>query len=241
MTKDPARSKGEFLANPTLKKIPLFSGLEDRGLQKVDGICRRQLFRKNQLLFRQGETAQGFYVVETGRIKVYRLSLQGQEYVMRIVGPGETLAEAAVFSGDAYPASAEALEPSKVYYISKADFLTLIREDPQLALNMMTGLSLLLRDLAQQVDDLSLKEVPGRLARFLLTEAEKATPLPQDGLELTLPLRKNVLASRLGTIGETLSRTLNKLQQKGLIEIRKNVVKILHLQRLRQIAEGGKL
>jgi len=224
-----------------LKRNPLFSGLDESGLQKIKGIAALHSFKKGNILFSQGDGAHGFYLVINGKVKIYRLSPNGQEYVMRVVGPGETIAEAAVFSGKTYPASAEALEDSRLYYLKKTDFVALIRESPQLALNMMTGLSLLLRQLAQQVEDLSLKEVSARLARFLIEEAEKISPVPADGLKIPLDMKKNLLASRLGTIGETLSRTLAKMKQKEIIHINKDIITVRSFQALKEIAEGLKL
>lgn len=224
------------------KKYPLFIGLDEKGIKKVEGIANLKAIKKGAVLFTQGDGAHGFYLVISGKIKIYRLSPQGQEYIMRIVGPGDTVAEAAVFSGNNYPASAEAIEDSSLYYLSKSDFLVLIQESPQLALNMMTGLSQLLRQLAQQVEDLSLKEVSARLARFLLEEAQKVSQgLAHDGLKIPLALKKSLLASRLGTIGETLSRTLAKLKQKEVIDIQKNVIILKNVQFLREIAEGLKI
>jgi CRP/FNR family transcriptional regulator, dissimilatory nitrate respiration regulator len=224
-----------------LKQNPLFSGLDEKGLQKVEGIIASKKVKKGSVLFSQGDGAHGFYLVIAGKIKIYRISPQGQEYIMRIVGPGDTIAEAAVFSGKNYPASAEALEESSLYYVAKTDFLALIHETPQLALNMMTGLSLLLRQLAQQVEDLSLKEVSARLARFLLEEAERLAPIPVNGMEIPLTLKKSLLASRLGTISETLSRTLAKMKQRECIEISKNVIVLKNVQAVKEIAEGLKL
>jgi len=224
-----------------LKRNPLFCGLDEDGLQKVKGIAAHHFFKKGHILFSQGDGSHGLYLVIKGKIKIFRLSPNGQEYVMRIVGPGETIAEAAVFSGKTYPASAEALEDSRLYYFNKPDFLSLIRESPQLALNMMTGLSLLLRELAQQVEDLSLKEVSARLARFLMEESRKISPIPVDGLKIPLEMKKNLLAGRLGTIGETLSRTLSKMKQKEIIDIHKDIIIIRSFQALKEIAEGLKL
>lgn len=224
-----------------LKRNPLFSGLDEAGIHKVKGITVLQTIKKGEILFSQGDGAHGFYLVAHGKIKIYRMSPQGQEYVMRIVGPGETIAEAAVFSGKTYPASAEALEDSRLYYLKKSDFLALIQESPQLALNMMTGLSLLLRQLAQQVEDLSLKEVSARLARFLLEEAQNSSAIPTDGQKIHLKIKKSLLASRLGTIGETLSRTLTKMKQKEIIDINKEIITIRSLPALKEIAEGLKL
>jgi CRP/FNR family transcriptional regulator, dissimilatory nitrate respiration regulator len=224
-----------------LKQNPLFSGLDEKGLLRVEGITTLKKIKKGSILFSQGDVAHGFYLVISGKIKIFRLSPQGQEYVMRIVGPGDTIAEAAVFSGKNYPASAEALEDGSLYYLAKTDFLALIQETPQLALNMMTGLSLLLRQLAQQVEDLSLKEVSARLAHFLIEEAERVFPIPINGMQIPLTLKKSLLASRLGTIGETLSRTLAKMKQKEVIDIQKNVICLKNIQALKEIAEGLKI
>jgi CRP/FNR family transcriptional regulator len=224
-----------------LKHNPLFSGLDIDGLKQIERIAHRRNLKKGESLFFQGEEARGFFMVLRGRIKVFRLSPQGQEYVMRVAGSGETLAEAAVFSGKSYPASAEALEDSQLYYFIKSDFIHLIRQEPQLALNMMSGLSLLLRQLAQQVEDLSLKEVSSRLARYILDQAHKGSAPLAEGLQVPLAMKKNLLASRLGTIGETLSRTLAKMKQRGVIEIVKDVVIVRNPELLKEIAAGAKL
>jgi CRP/FNR family transcriptional regulator len=224
-----------------LKINPLFSGLDDEGLLRIKEIAGHREIKKGECLFSQGEEAKGFYLVLQGRIKIYRLSSQGKEYILRIVGPGETLAEAAVFSGKTYPASADCLDDSRLYYLKKCDFVHLIRQDPQLALNMISGLSLLLRNLAQQVEDLSLHEVSSRLARYLLDQADKKNFHLIDGVQIPLEVKKNLLASRLGTIGETLSRTLAKMKQRGLLEIKKDAVIIQNLALLKEVAEGAKL
>ena len=224
-----------------LKINPLFSGLDEEGLLRIKTIAISRQFKKGESLFSQGEEANGFYLVLQGRIKIYRLSPQGKEYILRIVGPGETLAEAAVFSGKTYPAAADSLEESRLYYFKKTDFVHLIRQEPQLALNMLSGLSLLLRNLAQQVEDLSLHEVSSRLARYLLDQVEKNNLTLAKGVQIPLELKKNLLASRLGTIGETLSRTLAKMKQRGLLDIKKDALMIQDPALLKEVAEGAKL
>jgi CRP/FNR family transcriptional regulator, dissimilatory nitrate respiration regulator len=224
-----------------LKSNPLFSGLDGEGLLRIKAIAIARRINKGESLFAQGEEANGFYLVLQGRIKIYRLSPQGKEYILRIAGPGETLAEAAVFSGKTYPAAADSLEESRLYYFRKTDFVHLIRQDPQLALNMISGLSLLLRNLTQQVEDLSLHEVSSRLARYLLDQAHKNNLNLAIGVRIPLDVKKNLLASRLGTIGETLSRTLAKMKQRGLLEINKDALVIQDLDLLKEVAEGAKL
>jgi CRP/FNR family transcriptional regulator, dissimilatory nitrate respiration regulator len=234
------RTKGIGMTDQ-LKINPLFSGLDEEGLLRIKEIASRREIKKGESLFIQGEEAEGFFLVLQGRIKIYRLSPQGKEYILRIVGPGETLAEAAVFSGKTYPASADSLEDSRLYYLKKSDFVHLIRQNPQLALNMISGLSLLLRNLAQQVEDLSLHEVSCRLARYLLEQAVKNGFPLVNGVQIPLEIKKNLLASRLGTIGETLSRTLAKMKQRGLLEIKKDAFIIQDLALLKEVAEGAKL
>lgn len=224
-----------------LKINPLFSGLDEEGLLRIKAIAVARQIKKGESLFVQGEEANGFYLVLQGRIKIYRLSPQGKEYILRIAGPGETLAEAAVFSGKTYPAAADSLEEGRLYYFKKSDFVHLIRQDPQLALNMISGLSLLLRNLAQQVEDLSLHEVSSRLARYLLDQADKNNLTLAKGVRIPLDVKKNLLASRLGTIGETLSRTLAKMKQRGLLEINKDALIVQNLELLKEVAEGAKL
>jgi len=214
--------------------IPLFSGLSDEQLQELATIVLEQVFRRGQTIFLEGDEGSGFYVVKTGKVKIFKLSPDGKEQILHIFGPGEPFAEVPVFAGQRFPANAEALEESRLFFFPRAGFLDLIRRHPSLALNMLAVLSRRLRQLAGLVEDLSLKEVPARLAAYILYQSERQQGVPEFNLEIA----KGQLASLLGTIPETLSRILAKMVKEGLIESSGPRIKIINKGGLQELAAG---
>jgi CRP-like cAMP-binding protein len=218
-----------------IAQIPFFEGLPREQLEDLAMITTDQVFRKGEIIFSEGEEADGFYVALTGRIKVYKLSADGKEQILHFFGPGEPFGEVPVFTGQRFPAHAEAMEESRVLYIPKDSFVDLVKRNPSLALNMLGILSKRLRRFAALIDDLSLKEVPGRLAAYLLylSAQRKGTG------EIELSVTKAQLASLLGTIPETLSRILGKMTAQGLIETDGRRIRILDPQSLQELVESG--
>jgi CRP/FNR family transcriptional regulator, dissimilatory nitrate respiration regulator len=214
--------------------IPLFSGLDEAQLQDLAMIVIDQIFRRGQTIFLEGEEGTGFYVVISGKVKVYKLSPDGKEQILHIFGPGEPFAEVPVFAGQRFPANAEALEESRLFFFPREAFLELIRRHPSLALNMLAVMSRRLRQLAGLVEDLSLKEVPARLAAYLLYQSDRR----EGTVEFELDIPKGQLASLLGTIPETLSRMLAKMVKEGLIESSGPRIKILQRAGLQELAAG---
>jgi len=217
-----------------LKNIPLFAGLGEADLTALETICRLRDCPRGELLFSDGEKAEGFFVVLDGKVKVYKLSAEGKERILHIVHPGGTFAEAAIFGNGLYPAYAEPLLPSRLLFIPKAGFLELLAGNSRIAINMIAGLSRFLRQFAQQIEELTFKDVPARLARYLLdlSRGRAAT--------VELPVSKSQLASNLGTVSETLSRTLRKLIDDDLILVNGKKVQILDAARLEELAEKCK-
>ncbi len=214
--------------------VPLFKGLTREQLEELAMIMTDQQFGRGQTIFSEGDDGVGFYVVLAGLVKIYKLSPEGKEQILHIFGAGEPFAEAAVFMGSPYPAHAMALEQSRVAFFPRASFTDLIRKNPSLAMNMMAALSLRLKQFAHLIEDLSLKEVPGRLAAHLLFLSDQ-----QEGKEeLRLRISKAQLASLLGTIPETLSRILGKMNRQEFIESSGSVIRILDRDRLESLATG---
>jgi CRP-like cAMP-binding protein len=174
-------------------------------------------------------------VVITGRVKIFKLSPEGKEQILHFFGPGEPFGEVPVFAGQHFPANAEALEESRVFFFSRKSFVDLVKRNPSLALNMLAVLSKRLLRFAALIDDLSLKEVPGRLAAYLLYLSDQN----RGSKDLELTITKAQLASLLGTIPETLSRILGKLSSQGLIETDGRRIRILDEEALRDLAESG--
>ena len=215
--------------------IPLFQGFSRGEYEDLAMIVVDQVIRKGQTIFEEGDEGEGFYVVVSGRVKVFKLSPDGKEQILHIFGAGEPFGEAAVFAGEKFPANAEALEESRVFFFPRLAFVELIGQNPSLALNMLAVLSRRLRKLASLVEDLSLKEVPGRLAAYLLYWSEGK----KGDVEVQLEVSKNQLASLLGTIPETLSRILAKLSREGFIKSTgPRQIQLLDRKGLKELASG---
>ncbi|MCK5826339.1 MAG: Crp/Fnr family transcriptional regulator, partial [Desulfuromusa sp.] len=189
----------------SIKQCHLFYGVTEADLQLLVSILRVRKFQKGDLLFAEGAEADGFYIVATGKVKVYKLSADGRERILHVVQPGNSFAEAAIFDDGRYPAFAETLDTSTLLFFPKREFLDLLHCHSQLAINMIAGLSRFLRQFTVQIEDLTFRDVPARLARYLLSLDQSTSP------SVSLPVSKTQLASNLGTTSETLSRTFRKL------------------------------
>jgi CRP/FNR family transcriptional regulator len=232
------RKMGQQKLSEELKQAELFSRLDSNDLTALVEVARTRRLERGEFLFAAGDTAKGFYVLLDGKIKLYKVSSDGKEYILRVVRSGQTFAEAAAFSGLTYPVFAETMSPCRLVYFDVKDFRDLIHRSPQLALNMIATMAALLQSLNQKIEDLSLREVTARLCRHLLKRAQEKHDGVFDGYALQLDTTKSALAARLGTISETLSRTFKKLQQAGLITLDRDVVTLVDSSRVQQIADG---
>jgi len=220
-----------------LKNSLLFSGLTDVDLAELATITVRRRFKKGETLFCEGDQATGFYLLVSGSIKLCRMSHDGREKVLHFVKPRETFAEAAFFGDGKYPAEARAMETGEALYLPKTGFMELMGRNPNFTLNLVVSLSLMLRQFARQIEELAFADVTSRLASFLIRRTdEKATSY--NGITyIDLGIKKGELASRLGTASETISRTLRKLKDEGIIEVQGNRVLIHQMEKLQKLCE----
>ncbi|MBU2552661.1 MAG: Crp/Fnr family transcriptional regulator [Proteobacteria bacterium] len=214
------------------RHLPLFEGLPEDQIQAVQAIAQERTLARGELVFSEGDEGTGFYMVADGRIKIFKLSPEGKEQILHIFGPGEPFGEVAMFAGRHFPAYAEAIEKSAVLFFPRLSLSDLISRNPALALNMLGVLSLRLRRFTNLIEDLSLKEVPGRLAAYLLILSQ----MNQDASDLDLDVSKGQLASLLGTIPETLSRILARMSQQDLIQVDGRRISILDRTALEQLS-----
>ncbi|MDD4732043.1 MAG: Crp/Fnr family transcriptional regulator [Desulfovibrio sp.] len=217
----------------TLDEVALFHGLPHEQIQALSRIAVSRSVAKGEEIFQAGEKAQGFYVVEKGKIKIYRAAMSGKEQIIHVWGPGDALGEVPVFQGSTFPASAQALERSKLLFFRREAFRSLIRKEPDLGMNMIALLAGRLRILVGQVAALSLQEVPQRLAAYLLLLAAG-----QESDTLCLEMAKGQIAAYLGTIQETLSRTLRRMSEQDIIQVNGRHVVLLDMKRLENLAAG---
>jgi CRP-like cAMP-binding protein len=223
-----------------LKRCPLFAGLKEDDLRMIRAIAKPKQVIKKEILFGDGEEAKGFYVLLSGKVKLYKISHEGKEQILHIVSAPDAFAEAALFLEGSYPAFAEALIDSQLLFFPKRDFIQLIERNPQLSINMIVSLSHFLRKFASLIEELSLKEVSSRIAKYLIDLSMKLSKEAKNPMEVELDLSKTQLASKLGTISETLSRTLSKMKAKGIIDVKKNKIFILNRKMLEELASGLK-
>ncbi|MCD6188145.1 MAG: Crp/Fnr family transcriptional regulator [Desulfuromusa sp.] len=217
-----------------IKQCHLFFGVTEMDLQLLLSILRIRKFNKGEILFAEGADAEGFYIVASGKVKVYKLSPDGRERILHVVQAGHSFAEAAIFDDGRYPAFAETLQPSTLLFFPKQEFLDLLHLHSQLAINMIAGLSNFLRQFTVQIEDLTFRDVPARLARYLLSIYDENLAL------ILLPVSKTQLASNLGTTSETLSRTFRKLSDDEIISVQGKKIEILDTDRLFDLAASYK-
>lgn len=198
--------------------------------EKVADIGRLKTFAARESIFAEGEDCKGFYLVLSGAVKLFKLSADGREHVLHLVWPGETFAEASLFSGGSYPAHAEAIRLTRALLFPRAPFLTLLQDSPDVSMRLMGGMAMWLRRLVDQVEFLALKDASSRLAKYLEEEAV------QDRVELQAP--KSVVASHLGMSPETLSRLFYKLEGLGAIRVNGRTIEICDREQLGLVAQG---
>jgi len=206
----------------------LFQGLPEEQLGEIEQIASKKKFKKGEPLFFEGDEGEGFYMVLSGKVKIFKISDSGKEYILHICNPGEMIAEAPVFHGYPFPANAETLEKTKLLFFPRDKFVNLVHKTPSIAINMLGLLSMRLRRFATQIENLSLKEVPSRLAGYLIYSSEEQG----GGDTIELGISKGQLASLLGTIPETLSRILTKMSKEGLIDVQGRTIRIVDRDRL---------
>ncbi|MBS0630380.1 MAG: Crp/Fnr family transcriptional regulator [Verrucomicrobia bacterium] len=211
----------------TLRCSQLFAGLPTEDIAAIAAFVVPQSLAKNAYLFREGEPARGFYLVQSGAISVHRVNAAGKEQIVHVFRAGDSFAEAALASPTGYPAHARAVEASTVLLLPKAPVLALVGRRPDLALRMLGAMSAHLRVLVSALDDLTLKDVETRLLNWLVKQS-RAT---RDGL-IRLPGTKRSLAAELGTGSETLSRTLARLRDAGLITVAARSITVRELAAL---------
>lgn len=208
----------------TLASSRLFSGLPVESLKKIADIIVIKRLEKDAYLFREGQRSTGFFIVQQGAVNIHRVNAAGKEQVIHVFRTGETFAEATVAMETGYPADARAIEPSQVLLVDKNGFLEVLRQHPELSLRLLAGMSMRLRALVEQLEDMTLLDVESRLINWLLKRCPETSSTKPVRIQLTTT--KRVLAGELGTVSETLSRTLARFRDQGLLAVNGKVLTV---------------
>lgn len=210
-----------------LAKIPYFANLGQKTLQDVTRRALKLTAERGEIIFLEGAHCEGLYVLQSGRIRIFKTSPQGREQVLALLNPGESFNEAPVFDSGPNPASADALEKCEILLLKKSDVMALLREEPEFATAVVAVFAARLRQLAGLIEDLSFLNVTGRLAKVLLAHADSPNPTR---------LTQRELATLVGTAREVVSRTLKGLEASEVISVERTGVVVRDRERLEILA-----
>lgn len=216
-----------------MAQVPLFAALNAGDRARWLDRCHARHLPAGTNVLSPREEADRFFAILAGRVKVFKLSAAGDEQTLHLYGPGKTFAEAAMFAGTQFPAYAETVDPSCLLIITREALRSAIAEDAEMAMQLLAGMAAKLREFNRLIEDLSLKEVPARLAGVLSRLAAGA-----GAAEFKLPMSKRQLAAQIGTTPESLSRALKKLADEGLIAVQGRSIVVSNAAALAARAEG---
>jgi CRP-like cAMP-binding protein len=212
-----------------LQSCAYFARLEPELLERVALQLVSRSYAAGERIFSEGddEGNAALHIVDTGVVRIFKLSLEGREQVLRLMRPGDSFADVPAFDGGPYPANADALEPSRVLILPRKALLALLRESPEIALGSLQIMAARLRHMTGLVEDLSLRRVMARVARLLLENRGNAN------------LSQAQMAAMVGTAREMVNRSLHTLSDDGVIALRGGTITVLDEERLAEIVEAG--
>ena len=221
---------------------PFFGGVTPDERAALIELGRVQEAKSDTILFQHGNRYRGFYLVLEGTVQIYRMSPEGRMLVLHVIRPGESFAEVPLFedqddtvTSSTYPATAETLEDSQLLFFPAERFLDFVDTHPRTALRMLGQMAGRLRDAVRQLDAVSLRDVQERLARHLIEQVPMTPDDPDTAPTVELDIPKSVLAAELGTVPETLSRALRRLEEQNLIRSDPSEIALTDVRGLRRM------
>ena len=209
----------------TLRRNPYFDNLPEEMLKEIAAHMQRRGFDRGEILFWEGDPCAGLHIIEVGSVKLYRLSPQGRQYIVRVLQEGETCNEVPAFDGGTNPVNVETLEKSMVWVIEDETLRALVRAYPDFALKVLSNFGKNLRGLVRMVSEMAFYQVTNRLARLV-------SELPDD--EARPPWSQEQLAAQLGTVREVVARSLKELERSGAIRIEDRRIHVVDREALSQ-------
>jgi CRP/FNR family cyclic AMP-dependent transcriptional regulator len=223
-----------------IRQIPLFAELDEAAILRLAERCVSRTVGAGHVLFITGDECRGLYIIETGRVRIYRTNSEGREQVLHVEGPGRPVAELPLLDGGPYPASAVALEETRLAFLPRADFESLYRTNPDIAQAIIRALGRRLRHLVHVTETLAFRDVAARLALLLVGYAERTGRETPEGIELTLDRTQEELAIEIGAARESVSRAMKQLRRKGLVRrIDRDRLLVPDVSRLRALLPAG--
>ena len=216
-----------------LKDVPLFQGLSEAELATLQAKLREKSFEKGEILFREGHCCERVFIVRSGRVKLFRMASSGREQILETLGPGDTCACNPGSQTWNCLSTAEASTPCTVWFLSRDEYIRLVQNNSQLSHSLNQLFAERLRNLSSLVEDVSLKDVEKRLAKFLLDMMAEKKGDKKD--VLFIPFTREEIAQRIGAARETVARHLHQLKHSKLIDIKPYQIIIRNKEGLERI------
>lgn len=209
-----------------LQTTALLRGLDATSLTQLAQRAIRRNYAPGAVIFLEGDAAPAFYYVDSGWVKIVKMSSEGREQILYVWGPGELFGGVGVFVNRPAPVTAIALEATTLWVLPSETIRRMFTTDPTLALPVLDFMATRISELVELVADLSLHTVTARLARLLLEQAQ------DDLIQRRSWATQAEMAARLGTVPDVLSRALRTLVEAGLIQVQRHQIQILDRQGL---------
>lgn len=219
-----------------LAALPLFSDMDGPELARLASGCQLRRLASSEMVFRVGQRCHALHVALQGQVKLFASSASGQEKVIELIGPGHSFAEAMMFTDRPCFLNAQALVPTLLLTVPKANVLAVIARDCSFAMRMLAGISRRLQGLLQDVEAYALHSGPERVIDYLLRDLDAEADRPHDAITVPLMVSKATIASRLSLTPEYFSRVLHEFEAAELIELGRREVRIPDPGRLRLAA-----
>ena len=221
--------------NNFLKYVPIFSELDDNTLEKISKLGIRKSFKKDSVVLFEHETGTALFVIVDGKVKVSRVSDDGKEVILTILGESDFFGEMAILDGLSRSANVTAMEDSELFIIQRSEFLELLNVHPEVSIALLQELTQRLRSADMKIKSLSLKDAEGKVATVILQLADDVGKIKQGTVEIEkLPFQHD-LANMAGTSRETISRTLHTFAKKGLVELDGAKLRIMNYEKFKEL------
>jgi CRP/FNR family transcriptional regulator len=223
----------------SLASVPLFSGLSPDEVRMLAAHFVRKRYGHGELLFSEGDPCRSLYIIESGKLRIFKSSPNGREQVLAVEGPGGSVAELPVFDGGPYPASVSTVEDSQILFVSRQDLHNFCLQHPEVALKMLAVVGARLRRLVGIIEELSFTTVRQRLVAALVRLAQATGKQTDRGIEFELSATHQEMAHQLGTVRELVSRNLMRLQAEGLLDVEARNIVVLDMSGLAALLEAN--
>ncbi|HNQ84635.1 MAG TPA: Crp/Fnr family transcriptional regulator [Deltaproteobacteria bacterium] len=220
-----------------LRSTPLFQGLSEDLLETISRKALLRTYRAGEAVVNEEDPVRSLSVVLDGQVKLSKSSAEGREQTLTLLGPGDPFGLCTAFASNDFPASAVTLKKTTILTIPGSAVEDIVRQEPMLLLNIIRVLSLRLKETMRLVESLALKEIPQRVASFILHDLAKQDTGSQCSLELAITHRE--LAKIIGATPEALSRALKKMSEDGLLRVDGRMITVYDRKALKELADGG--